>query len=75
MSQKSPLHYMVYRGRKFCFLRPKNACPRPHFSCIYSHVRAFFFGVLAKTQFVENAKTQFENTKTQFENAKTQFEN
>ena len=37
--------------------------------------RAFFLGVLAKTQFVQNAKTQFENTKTQFENAKTQFEN
>ena len=35
----------------------------------------FFWGVLAKTQFVQNAKTQFENTKTQFENAKTQFEN
>ena len=34
-----------------------------------------FLGVLAKTQFVQNAKTQFENTKTQFENAKTQFEN
>ena len=34
-----------------------------------------FLGVLAKTQFVRNAKTQFENTKTQFENAKTQFEN
>ena len=33
-----------------------------------------FLGVLAKTQFVQNAKTQFENTKTQFENAKTQFE-
>ena len=31
--------------------------------------------VLAKTQFVQNTKTQFENTKTQFENAKTQFEN
>ena len=27
-----------------------------------------FLGVLAKTQFVQNAKTQFENTKTQFEN-------
>ena len=34
-----------------------------------------FFAVLAKTQFVQNAKTQFENTKTQFKNAKTQFEN
>jgi len=34
----------------------------------------FFLGVLAKAQFVQNAKTQFENTKTQFENAKTQFE-
>ena len=37
--------------------------------------QGFFLGVLAKTQFVQNAKTQFENTKTQFENAKTQFEN
>jgi len=27
-----------------------------------------FWGVLAKTQFVQNAKTQFENAKTQFEN-------
>ena len=34
-----------------------------------------FLGVLAKTQFVQNAKTQFENTKTQFEDAKTEFEN
>ena len=34
-----------------------------------------FLGVLAKTQLVQNAKTQFENTKTQFENAKTQFKN
>ena len=30
-----------------------------------------FLGVLAKTQFVQNAKTQFENTKTQFKNVKT----
>ena len=37
--------------------------------------QGFFWGVLAKTQFVQNAKTQYENTKTQFENAKTQFEN
>ena len=37
--------------------------------------QGFFLGVLAKTQFVQNAKTQFENTKTQFENAKTQFKN
>ena len=37
--------------------------------------QGFFGGVLAKTQFVQNAKTQFENAKTQFENAKTQFEN
>ena len=36
--------------------------------------QGFFLGVLAKTKFVQNAKTQFENTKTQFENAKTQFE-
>ena len=34
-----------------------------------------FLRVLAKTQCVQNTKTQFENTKTQFENAKTQFEN
>ena len=34
-----------------------------------------FWGVLAKTQFVQNAKTQFENAKTQFENPKTQFGN
>ena len=38
-------------------------------------IGVFIFNVLAKTQFVQNAKTQFENTKTQFENAKTQFEN
>ena len=31
-------------------------------------LQGFFLGVLAKTQFVQNAKTQFENTKTQFEN-------
>ena len=30
--------------------------------------QGFFQGVLAKTQFVQNAKTQFENAKTQFEN-------
>ena len=35
----------------------------------------FWGGVLAKTEFVQNAKTQFENTKIQFEKAKTQFEN
>ena len=34
-----------------------------------------FLGVLAKTQCVQNAKTQFESAKTQFQNAKTQFEN
>ena len=34
-------------------------------------MQGFFGGVLAKTQFVQNAETQFENTKTQFENAKT----
>ena len=38
-------------------------------------ITGLFGGVLAKTQFVQNAKTQFENTKTQFENTKTQFEN
>ena len=43
-----------------------------HFSTAYP---GLFLGVLAKTQFVQNVKTQFENTKTQFENAKTQFEN
>ena len=32
-----------------------------------------FLGVLAKTPFVQNAKTQFENTKTQFKKANTQF--
>ena len=44
---------------------------------VSSHLvsQGFFLGVLAKTQFVQNAKTQFENTKTQFENAKTQFKN
>ena len=36
-------------------------------------VQGVFLGVLATTQFVQNAKTQFENTKTQLENAKTQF--
>ena len=39
------------------------------------YIQGFFGGVLAKTHFFQNAKTQFENTKTQFENAKTQFEN
>ena len=34
-----------------------------------------FLGVLAKTQSVQNAKTQFESAKTQFQNAKTLFEN
>ena len=38
-------------------------------------ISGVFLGVLAKTRFVQNAKTQFENTKTQFENAKTRFEN
>ena len=30
-----------------------------------------FLAVLEKTQFVQNAKTQFENAKTQFENLKS----
>ena len=30
--------------------------------------RRDFLGVLAKTQFDQNVKTQFENAKTQFEN-------
>ena len=42
---------------------------------VWMDIQGFFGGVLAKTQFVQNTKTQFENTKTQFENAKTQFEN
>ena len=36
-------------------------------------IQGFFGGVLAKTQFVQNTKTQFENTKTQFKKANTQF--
>ena len=49
---------------------------RVHFCESFSkYLQRFFLCVLAKTQFVQNAKTQFENTKTQFENAKTQFEN
>ena len=31
-------------------------------------LQGFLLGVLAKTQFIQNAKTQFENAKTQFEN-------
>ena len=31
-------------------------------------MQGFFGGVSAKTQFVQNDKTQFENAKTQFEN-------
>ena len=34
----------------------------------FKAVSGLLFGVLAKTQFVQNAKTQFENAKTQFEN-------
>ena len=63
-----------------------SGCERIVFSLRLHHQRAnglhtkkgtgFFLGVLAKTQFVQNAKTQFvQNAKTQFENAKTQFEN
>ena len=41
--------------------------------------RRAFLGVLVKTQFDQNVKTQFENAKTQFENTKTEnlihFEN
>ena len=48
--------------------------PRSYQPCEIKY-QGFFLGVLAKTQFAQNAKTQFENTKTQFENAKTQFEN
>ena len=61
-----------------------SGCERIVFSLRLHHQRAnglhtkkgtgFFLGVLAKTQFVQNVKTQFENTKTQFENGKTQFE-
>ena len=32
--------------------------------------QGIFLSVLAKTQFVQNAKTQFENAKTQFEKEK-----
>ena len=53
---------------------PKAKVPS-EFGEIFQKVQGFFLGVLAKTQFVQNAKTQFENTKTQFENDKTQFEN
>ena len=38
-------------------------------------MQGLFLSVLPKTQFPENAKTQFENAKTQFEKAKTQFGN
>ena len=38
-------------------------------------LQGFFWGVLAKTQFVQNAKTQFKMAKTQFKKTKTQFEN
>ena len=31
-------------------------------------IQGFLWAFLAKTQIVQNAKTQFENTKTQFEN-------
>ena len=37
--------------------------------------QGLFLSVLPKTQFPENAKTQFENAKTQFENPKTQSGN
>ena len=34
----------------------------------YTYIQGIFLSVLAKTQFVQNAKTQFEKAKTQFEN-------
>ena len=46
--------------------RKTKSGPKINTDC--EHTRAFFLGVLAKTQFVQNAKTQFENAKTQFEN-------
>ena len=42
---------------------------------LYTSIQGLFQCVWAKTQFPENAKTQFVNAKTQFENTKTQFEN
>ena len=61
-----PLHLIVLNSRKLS--KTSKASKKRTLAGV-------FLGVLAKTQFVQNAKTQFENTKTQFENAKTQFEN
>ena len=37
----------------------------------FDPLQGIFLSVLAKTQFVQNAKTQFENAKTQFEKLKS----
>ena len=39
--------------------------------CVLIDTQGLFLSVLPKTQFPENAKTQFENPKTQFGNCKT----
>ena len=40
-------------------------------SIVRHESQGIFLSVLAKTQFVQNAKTQFETAKTQFENGKS----
>ena len=66
--------HSTYEVESHTIYIPSKILSQPNFLCAVTK-QGFFLGVLAKTQFVQNAKTQFENTKTQFENAKTQFEN
>ena len=42
-----------------------------HKSTTDIRIQGIFLSVLAKTQFVQNGKTQFEKAKTQFENQKS----
>ena len=45
--------------------------PRSENVTVRHQSQGIFLSVLAKTQFVQNAKTQFEKAKTQFENRKS----
>ena len=65
-----------HRGNTILF-RSSQQLPHLRLGSLTRLVRSqgFFWAFLAKTQFVQNTKTQFENTNTHFENTKTQFGN